>query len=176
MLRLVMLLTLSLMTLFAHDNYILQIQTAMIPKLMTLDQSLPLANPHAKITLAVIYDETSPQEAKMIAEAIAKQQNGRLGNAQLITTAWNIDNIPSFSDISYIYLLETSPKKVRLLATNANERRIPILAYDPDDLANGALLSIGVERRTIIYLSKSALKLSQHRFTEALYQIAKIVE
>lgn len=160
----------------AIDNYMVQIHTAMIPKLMLLDQSLPSANPHTKITLAVIYDEMNGVEAKAIAQQIGKQQNYRLGQATLSVVALDINAPLRLDDVHFIYLLETTSKKARMVAQIANDKHIPIFAYDPDDLSNGALLSVSVERRSMIYLSASALRNSQHRFADALYQIAKLID
>lgn len=176
MLRIVLLSFYSVMTLWGLDNYMIQVQSAMLPKLMLLDQTLPTTNAHAKITLAIVYDETSANEARLLAQSITKQQDARLGLATLNTVVIPIDAFQRNDDIQFIYLLETSPKKAKNLAQIANDKRIPIFAYNPDDLSNGALLSISVERKTIIYLSKTALKGSQHRFAEALYQVARLTD
>jgi hypothetical protein len=157
----------------ADDTILLNTHIKMIPKIMVLDQKM--ASKSNTAILAIAYEPNRKALAQKIADEINQSYNGKVGNLNFIAMAINVDDLLSRKDISFIYLTSMSNRSVDKIAAWSLLGSIPTFSYDLADLERGILGSIVIERSTVIYINKNALKEGKFRFNDTLFQLARMI-
>lgn len=161
---------------YAEDTVLLNTHIRMIPKIMALDAQVLSHNSSGKAILAVVYDDNHKNSAVQIAEEMNSYHNGKVGPLPFIAVALSIEDLLTHRDIAFAYTTPMSSTSITHLAKWGIMYNVPTFSYDPSDLEYGILGSIVIERNTIIYISKNALKTGKFRFNNALFQIVRLVE
>lgn len=170
--------TLLLLFSFLHgqNNLLLDTHIRMIPKIMALDTKLVSKSGSKKIELAIIYDDERKKLATEIASEINRHYNNKVGNITFSASAVSSNELIEHRDIDFIYTIALTSPSLKKVAQWGLRNGIPTFSDDINGLDNGILGSIAIERSTVIYLSKSALKEGKFRFNESLFQIVRLVE
>lgn len=160
----------------AEDQLLLNAHIRMIPKIMFLDTQVASHNTGDKVILGVVYAGKRKSSAKKIAEDINSYHNGKVGSFPFIATAISADELLRRDDIACAYLIEMDDSSIKRVASWGISQSVPTFSYDPNALDLGILGSISIERTTVIYLNKQALKSGKFHFNSSLFQIVKLVE
>jgi len=89
--------------------------------------------------------------------------------------------LTTFSDLSYdinatvIYALN-SDKHIEKVAKIANKKGIISFAYDINNLKNGLLFSLALEKTTVLYLNKENLCKKNIDFVDSLLQMVNYID
>lgn len=148
----------------------------MIPKIMALDTHLSLKSYSTKPVLAIVYEGNRRNNAQKIVDEINFSHNGKVANVSFSTVALSVDELLVRQDISFAYITKMSTLSIRKIAAWGINNTIPTFSYDISNLEDGILGSIAIERSTVIYINKTALKEGKFRFNDTLFQIARLIE
>jgi hypothetical protein len=171
---------LFILTLFAaeaEDSLLQNTHIRMIPKIMALDTRLSAKTASPKAVLAIVYDSNRMAYAENIADTINVLYNNKVTNIAFSAIAFSVDELLGRRDIAFVYLPQSGKtQSVKKIAAWGIANSIPTFSYDVNDLENGILGSIAIERSTIVYINKNTLKEGKFRFNDILFQIARLVE
>lgn len=162
--------------LHGEDEILLDAHIRMIPKIMALDTkiaALPSAN---KAVLGIIYDKPRKASAQKVAESINRLYNGKVASLSFVAIPLSSDELGERRDVTFAYLMPMSPLSTRRIGVWGALHSVPTFSYDPDALESGILGAIAIERETVIYLNKTAIKNGRFRFDDSLLQMARYVE
>lgn len=162
--------------LHGEEEVLMEAHIRMIPKIMALNTriaALPSAN---KAVLGIIYDKTRKASAYKVADSINRLYNGKVASLSFIATPLSSDELVERRDVAFAYLMPMSATSTRRIGAWGTLHSIPTFSYDPDALESGILGAIAIERETVIYLNKTAIKNGRFRFDDSLLQMARYVE
>lgn len=148
----------------------------MIPKIMALDTQILSKTKSGKVILAVVYHTDNNQLAKSIATKINNQHNGKVADISFNAVAISDSELLSRHDVGCVYVTPMDEQSIEKIASWATANSIASFSYNISDLDHGILASVSIERKTIIYVNKKALKKGNFRFYDTLFQIARLVE
>jgi hypothetical protein len=173
LIRYFLLLLIGFMFTHAEDTILMNAHIRMIPKIMALDTTLSHKNP---IILAIVYDDGRKAYAQKVADEIIQHHNGKVTNISFSTIVLSVDELITRRDVTFAYLIQSSAQSTKKVASWGISNSIPTFSYDVNGLEFGILGSIAIERSTVIYINKEALKLGKFRFNDTLFQLARLTE
>lgn len=176
MIRIWILIFIVFLSVQAEDALLLNSHIKMIPKIMALDTRLSLKSYSNKPILAIVYEGNRKNTAQKIADEIILCHNGKVANISFSTVALSVDELLVRQDISFAYITKMSTSSIRKIGAWGINNTIPTFSYDISNLEDGILGSIAIERSTVIYMNKTALKEGKFRFNDTLFQIARLIE
>ena len=101
---------------------------------------------------------------------------GKIGLYTLKVTTIDFVLLSKNSDMTVLYVLDSSDSNIKKASQIAKSKGVISFAYSRDDIENGIMLNIGIERSTVITLSRTAMRDSGVHFVDSFYKIAKVVE
>lgn len=159
---------------YSYNELLIKAQASIFPKILLLDKKLKEKLIDGKIVYTITYEESDHHTALQIRELINKHYKQYLDEYP-----YEI-NLVSFSDLtqdtraSAIYALN-SDANIDKVAQIARQKGIIAFAYDIENLKKGLLLSLMLEKTTVLYLSKENLRSQNVDFVDSLFQIVKFI-
>jgi hypothetical protein len=161
----------------AEDLVLLNTHIKMIPKIMALDTQFLSKNSSNQAILGIIYADNHRAKAKAIADDMNQYYNGKVANIPFVAIAISVDELMGRRDVAFVYVTQMSEASTARIGAWGISNGIPTFAYDTSALEYGGILgSIAIERNTVIYISKSALKTGKFHLNNTLLQIARLIE
>ena len=109
--------------------------------------------------------------AETVREEIKGQHSDYLGEYPLEVRLVRFDEIGKDFDATAVYALNVG-KNIHKVVDMAISRGMMTFSYDINNLESGILLSMMIEKFTVLYLNKERLNSYPVDFVDALYQIA----
>ncbi|MEF3192361.1 MAG: hypothetical protein K6347_07445 [Campylobacterales bacterium] len=154
---------------YGYDTLLLETQSAVLPKIISLTKDGHKRIAQGEKIVAVCYAKGDEMIAKEVAEKITFR--GReLG---LRGVPYNYAQLEGEHGIVALFILSGTPAQIEKAAKIAESRQILSFAYDLADLEYGALLSLVIERRAIIYLRREAQKSARGIFQERFFDVVR---
>jgi len=160
---------------YTYNKLLLKAQASIFPKIIMLDKKLEGKLVEGKIIYTIVYEKNDYETALEIEKFIDEKYNGRFNDY-----AYKI-NLVEFADLSQetqasaIYSLN-SENYIKKVAEIAEQKGVVTFSYDIDNLKNGLLFSLMLEKSTVLYFNKKNLHPYNINFVDSLYQIVKFVE
>lgn len=142
-----------------------------IPKLLSLCHTTT----KEPLTIAIIYDENRKATAQTIASQMNTLHNNKSGPLTFNAIALSVDELSIAKSIGFVYLMSMKKDSIQKTVSLSQKYNIPSFSYNMSDLEDGVLGSINLERSTVIYMSKSALKKGQFNCADSLISMVKFV-
>lgn len=163
--------------LYAHtyNEVLLKAQASIFPKIMLLDKKLPNKLIDGKIVYTIVYDKNDYQTALDIRKFIDENYDGYFDEYEYKINLVEFSDLSNETQASAIYVLNTSIN-INRVAKVAKEKGIVAFSYDLDNLKQGLLFSLLLEKSTVLYLNKENLDTQKIDFLDSLLQIVKFVE
>lgn len=165
----------SLLFGFDYDEVLLKTQATIFPKIMLLDKKLDQKLVDGKIIYGIIYTDEDYQTALEIKEFIDAKYNGTFGAYPYKVNFIRCTNLSKATAATAIYVLN-SCRDIVELADIAREKGIISFAYDVNNLQEGLLFSLNIERSTIFYLNKKELYTKKVDFVDPVLQMVRFVD
>lgn len=157
---------------FGYDELLLDAQSSIVPKIALLDKEISKKLFAGKIVIAVAYDA---DEADIARDFVAKINGHKSSTYPIKAIAVEFSQLQK-TDMSIMYIMHSNDINIKKATNLAKQRGIISFAYDKSDIANGAMLSMYIEKRAVITLKRSTLKESGVQFFEPFYKMVRIVE
>lgn len=157
---------------YSYNDLLIKAQSSIFPKILLLDKKLNEKLIDGKIIYAIACDDNDYQTAIQIRNLIWDKYKNRLGEYELEIKVIKFSDLSEKTKATAIYALN-SDEGIGKVSRLAERRSIMTFSYDIKNLKHGFLLSLMVEKSTVIYLSKQNLQNHKVDFVDSLYQIVK---
>ncbi|MBU1658283.1 hypothetical protein KKG72_04425 [bacterium] len=160
---------------YTYNEVLLKAQASIFPKIMLLDKKLNDKLIEGKIIYTVVYEKDDYNAASEVRKFIKDSHQARLDKYQYTV------NLVEFSDFSHatkssaIYVLNSN-ENIQKVAEIAKEKGIIAFAYDIENLKNGLLFSLMIEKSTILYVNKENLYSKKIDFVDSLLQMVRFID
>lgn len=178
MIRLIFLYFIFTKLLFAYnyDDLLLQAQSSIFPKIMLLDKKVKNKLVENKLIYTIVYDNNDYDTAlhvKRYTDVILKKHSDTYPYEIHIV---DFEHLDTATKASAFYVLKSSKKNIEKVARIAREKGVISFSYDIDNLKYGLLLSLIIEKSTVIYLNKENLDTQSIDFVDFLFQMVKFID
>lgn len=160
---------------YNYDDVLLKAQASIFPKIMLLDKKLPSKLIDGKIVYTIIYDKTDYLTAVEIKDFINTKYKGHLDKYDYKINLVEFDNFSDKTEASAIYVLKLG-KYVKQIADIAKIKGVISFSYDIDNLRQGLMFSLSIEKSTVLYLERENLYTKKVDFVDSLLQMVKFVD
>jgi len=160
---------------FGYDDLLVDAQSSIVPKIALLDKDIQKKLVGGKLQILVVYDPDDAEWAREIVAKINANNGGVVGAYTTKAVSTEFSQL-SKNDASIMYILRSSNANIKKAVAVARQKGVISFVYDKADLANGAMLTMSIERSAIITLKRSAMRDSGIQFAESFYKIVRIVE
>ncbi len=168
-------LLLSVLTLFGYDEFLLEAQMSVIPKIALLDKEISKKLIDDKLTVVIAHETEDAERARMIAVEMNAKTQGKIGPYQFRAVAVDFYNL-SKTPMSFLYILKGGDQNIKKAITAAKTKGVVSFTHRRSDIESGAVLSMDIERKTVVILNRSAMKDGGIRFVDSFYKIVRVVE
>jgi len=160
---------------YNYDSLLLKAQASIFPKVMLLDKKIKDKLVDSNIVYTIVYDKSDYDTALFIRDSINKKYKGYFGQYVYKINLVEFSNLSKETQASAIYILN-SDKNIKKAANIAKEKGIISFSYDTDNLRQGLLFSLILEKSMVLYLNKDNLYTQKVDFVSSLLQIVKFVD
>ncbi len=160
---------------YTYNRLLLKAQASIFPKIIMLDKKVSDKLVDGKIVYTIVYEENDYYTAVDIGEFI--ESNYRL-NKSKYSYKINLVKFSEFSDetqATAIYALN-SDIHIEKIAQSAAKKGVISFAYDINNLKQGILFSLMLEKSTVLYINKENLDTKKVDFVDSLYQIVNFID
>jgi hypothetical protein len=157
---------------YSYNDLLIKAQSAIFPKIMLLDKNLESKLVDGAIVYTIVCETNDRHAAMQIRDLVIEKHSESLGKYALDVRVATFDEVSDATRTTAFYVLNSDAgiDKISRLAENTGAMTF---AYDIDNLNRGMLLSLMVEKSTVLYLSKASLQNHKVDFVDALYQIVR---
>lgn len=173
--RVFLALVLSVLTLCGYDEFLLEAQMSVIPKIAVLDKEISKKLIDDKLVIAIAHETEDTERARMIAADMNAKTQGKTGPYAFRAVAVDFYNIPK-TQMSFLYILKGSDQNIKKATAAAKAKGVVSFTHRRSDIDNGAVLSMDIERKTVIILNRNSMKDGGIRFVDSFYKIVRVVD
>jgi len=157
---------------YSYNDLLLKAQSNIFPKILLLDKKLGEKLVNGKVVYTIACEENDFHTAMQIRDLMVENYHNSLGNYKLLVEVKRYSELDAETETSAVYALNSTEGvgKISRLATKSG---FMTFAYDIGNLRHGLLLSLMVEKTTVLYLNRQGLQSHNVDFVESLYQIVK---
>lgn len=157
---------------YSYNDLLIKAQSSIFPKLLLLDKKLDNKLVDGKIVYTIVCENNDFHTAEKLRDTMNKRYQNRLGKYSFEVNIIPFSKLSTQTKATAIYALnsDTDIGKVTRLAKTSG---CVTFAYDIANLQHGVLLSLMVEKSTVLYLNKKGLQNQNIDFVESLFRIVR---
>ena len=160
---------------YNYKNVLINAQISIFPRILLLDKGVEKKLIDSKIVFTIVYEERDYDTALEISKKIDKNYQGKFDKYEYVVNLVEFKNLTKDTKATAFYTLNSS-KHISKVANIAKEKGIAAFAYDTNNLKQGLLFSLVLEKSTVLYLNKDSLQSNKINFVDSLYMIVKFIE
>lgn len=160
---------------YNYDDVLLKAQASIFPKIMLLDKKLSSKLIDGKIVYTIIYDKSDYLTAVEIKDFINTKFKGHLDKYDYKINLVEFDDFSDSTEASAIYVLKLD-KYIKQIADIARNKGVISFSYDINNLREGLMFSLSIEKSTVLYLERENLYTKKVDFVDSLLQMVKFVD
>jgi hypothetical protein len=151
---------------------LIKAQAIIFPKILLLDKKLNKKLVNNKIVFIIAYEEDDYIMAVYIKKLLLQRYKNFLSFHRFETKIMEFSEISEDTEATAIYALN-SKTSINTLSKTCATKGIITFAYDINNLKNGLMFSLALEKDTVLYLNKENLNKHTTDFVDSLYEIVK---
>lgn len=157
---------------YNYNELLIKAQSSIFPKILLLDKKLDEKLIDGKIVYTIACETNDIHTAEKLRNTMNERYQNRLGKYSFEVNIVPFSKLTTQTRTTAVYLLnsDTGIDKVTRLAKTSGYMTF---AYDIANLQHGVLLSLMVEKSTVLYLNKEGLQNHNVDFVQSLYQIVR---
>lgn len=157
---------------YSYNDLLIKAQSSIFPKILLLDKKLDDKLVDGKIVYTIVCEDNDYHTAEKLRDTMNERYQNRLGDYSFEVNIVPFSKLTAETRTTAVYALnsDTGIDKVTRLAKTSG---CMTFAYDIVNLQHGVLLSLMVEKSTVLYLNKKGLQSHNVDFVESLYQIVR---
>ncbi len=160
---------------YNYNDVLLKAQASIFPKIILLDKKLSDKLLDGKIVYTIVYAENDYQTALEIGNFINTIYNGHFNDYEYKVNLVEFSHLSKETQASAIYVLKSNTD-IEKVAKIARDKGIVSFSYDLDNLKQGLLFSLLLEKSTVFYLNKKNLDTQKIDFVDSLLQMVKFID
>lgn len=160
---------------YNYDDVLLKAQASIFPKVVLLDKKLENKLIDGEIIYTIVYDKTDYDKALKISGFINESYKGSFDKYRYKINLVDILDFSTKTKASAIYVLKLD-KDMQKVADIAKEKGVISFSYDINNLKNGLMFSLIIEKSTLLYVKKENLYNKNVEFVDSLLQIVRFTE
>jgi len=178
MIRALLFSTLLIQLLFGYnyDDLVLKAQSSIFPKIMLLDKKVQNKLIDNKIIYTIVYDTSDYETALHVKEYINTTFKGHFGKYPYKINLVDFSHLSPNTEASALYVLKSSTDNIKKAADIAFLKGIISFSYDVNSLKYGLVLSLMIEKSTILYLNTKYLHAKNIDFIDSLLPMVKFID
>ena len=178
MIRALLFSTLLIQLLFGYnyDDLVLKAQSSIFPKIMLLDKKVQNKLIDNKIIYTIVYDTSDYEMALHVKEYINTTFKGHFDKYSYKINLVDFSHLSPNTEASALYVLKSSTDNIKKAADIAFQKGIISFSYDVNNLKDGLVLSLMIEKSTILYLNKKYLHAKNIDFIDSLLSMVKFID
>ncbi len=157
---------------YSYNELLIKAQSSIFPKILLLDKKLDEKLVDGKIVYTIVCEDNDVHTAETLRDTMNKRYKNRLGDYAFEIKVIPFSKLTDQTRATALYALNTDEHmdKIRRIAEKSG---CMTFAYDIANLKHGLLLSLMMEKTTVLYLNKNGLRNHNVDFVESLYQIVR---
>lgn len=159
---------------YSYNEVLLKAQASIFPKIILLDKKIKNKLIEGKIVYAIIYEKGDYDTAVEVSKTVDATYNGHFNGYAYEIRLVEFSDLSSNVEASAIYVLN-SDRDIKKAANIALEKGIISFSYDVNNLKEGLLFSLVLEKSTTLYLNKENLVTKKIDFFDSLLQMVKFL-
>ena len=160
---------------YSYNELLIKAQSTIFPKILLLDKKLNQKLVGGEICYTIACEKNDYLTAVALKEQMVKKYRQRLGEYPFKVEVILFSELSRDKPMTAIYALN-SEKDINKVTNLGKELGILTFAYDMANLKEGILLSLMVEKSTILYLNKRSLPDYKVDFVDSLYRIVRFMD
>lgn len=160
---------------YTYNKLLLKAQASIFPKIIMLDKQLENKLVDGKIVYTIVYEKEDYHTALEIGEFIEANNRKDKSKYSCKVDLVEFSNFSDETQATAVYVLN-SEENIEKVAQGAIKQGIISFTYSINNLKQGILFSLMLEKSTVLYLNKENLNTKKIDFVDSLYQIVNFVE
>jgi len=161
---------------YNYDNLVLKAQSSIFPKIMLLDKKVQNKLIDNKIIYTIAYDTSDYQTALHVEEYINSIFKGHFDRYPYKINLVDFSHLSPNTEASALYVLQSSTDNIKKAADIAFQKGIVSFSYDVNNLKDGLVLSLIIEKSTILYFNIKYLHVKNIDFIDSLFPMVKFID
>lgn len=159
-----------------YDSTLLKAHAKLLPKIMLLDKSLDKKLVNGKVKIVVIAESKDMQAASQFRNELFEAYQGKLMQMPIEIEIVDINALDFSKPASAFYILSLGDEKMLKVIKLAKKEGVISFAYNLDALSEGALISVRLEVKTVIYFNRSVWEPDSIPFRPEFFKVARAYE
>lgn len=159
-----------------YDGTLLKAHARLLPKIMLLDKNLDKKLVNGKVKIVVVTESKDMQAAVEFRNDVTEAYQGRLMQLPLEIEIVDINSLEFSKAASALYILSLRDEQMLKAIKLAKKEEIISFAYNLDALSAGALVSVRLEVKTVIYFNRSVWQPDSIPLRPEFFKIARAYE
>ncbi len=160
---------------YNYNEVLLKAQASIFPKILLLDKKLQNKLIDGEIIYTVVYEKNDYFTAREIRDFINKKYSNIIDGFKYKVNLVEFSELSTLTRASAFYVLN-SKDQIKKVADIAKKIGVISFAYDVKNLKNGLLLSLMLEKSTVLYLNKRNLYTKNIDFVNIFLQMVRFVD
>ena len=160
----------------SYNDLLLKAQSSIFPKILLLDKKLENKLVNNTLIYTIVYKNDDYNTALRVKNMIMKDNKKYFGKYPYKIDLVQFSKLSFKTEASSFYILDLSDEDVKKAAIIAKAKGIVSFAYNIDDLKDGLLFSLVMEKSIGLYLNKSNLSTKKIDFDDSLLQMVKFMD
>ena len=161
---------------YNYDDLLLRADASIFPKIMLMDKKIKNKLIENKIIYTIVYDQCDYETALHVKEYIESIFKDHIDRYPFEVDLVEFSQLSSNTKASAFYVLKSSTDNIKKAADIAHQKGIISFSYDINNLKDGLLFSLVIEKTTVLYLNKEYLHTNSIDFDDFLLQTVKFID
>lgn len=157
---------------YSYNETLINAQAAVFPKILLLDKKLDKKLIQNKIVFIIAYEEADSVTATNLQTLLINRYKNSLSNYIFDVKTVEFSKISKDIEATAVYVLN-SQTNIQNLSKICASKGIITFAYDINNLKDGLMFSLVLEKNTALYINKENFKNNMIDFVSSLYEIVK---
>lgn len=159
-----------------YDGTLLKAHAKLLPKIMLLDKSLDKKLVNGKVKIVVVTESKDMQAASEFRNYLLEAYQGKLMQLPLEIEIVDINALDLSKSASALYILSLRDEQMSKAVKLAKKEEIISFVYNLDALSEGALVSVRLEVKTVIYFNRSVWQPDSIPFRPEFFKVVRAYE
>jgi len=159
-----------------YDSTLLKAHAKLLPKIILLDKSLDKKLVNGKIKILVVAGSKDMGSAAEFKNLIELFYQGKLMQFPLEVEIADGNGLEVSKSASAVYLLTLPSEQIQKALKVAKKEGAIVFSYNLEDLSKGALVSVRVEAKTVIYFNRSSWDSDAIQLRPEFFKVARAYE
>jgi len=159
-----------------YDSTLLKAHAKLLPKIILLDKGFDKKLVNGKVKIVVITNSKDMGSAIEFKNLIESSYKGKLMQFPLEVEIEDGDSLELSKRASAVYMMTLSSDQMQKALRLAKKENAVSFAYSLNDLSKGALVSVRVEAKTVIYFNRGSWDAESVQLRPEFFKIARAYE